>query len=92
MGRFTLGLGEAAAFFGSKDDLGINLQERDKRIVYTVRIAVNRFVFLHSGWVEMSCRRGRLEAIRCQGRTVDRERHGAQLDGNSAKRLVASMI
>ena len=92
MGRFTLGLREAAAFFGSKDDLGINLQERDKRIVYAVRIAVNRFVFLHSGWVEMSCGRGRLEATQSQGRTVDRERHGAKLDGNSVKRLVASMI
>ena len=29
-GRFTLlGLDKAAAFFGRKDDLGLNLQERD---------------------------------------------------------------
>ena len=37
-------------------------------------------------------KRGRLEASRCQGQTVVRERHRAKLDGNSAKRLVASAI
>ena len=40
--RFTLRLDEAEAFLGRKDDLGINLQERDTRIVYAVRMAVNR--------------------------------------------------
>ena len=43
MGRFTLGLDEAAAFFGRKDNLGINLKERDTQIFYAVRIAANRF-------------------------------------------------
>ena len=40
--RFTLGLEEAAAFFGRKVDSGISLQERDTQIVYAVRMAVNR--------------------------------------------------
>ena len=44
LGRFTLlGRDETAAVFGRKDDLGINLQERDTRIVYAVRVMVNRF-------------------------------------------------
>ena len=93
MGRFTFGLDEAAEFFGRKDDLGISLQERDMRIVYAVRIAVNRF-FLRSGWFDKSYRRERLEAFECQGRTVAKERHRAKslMAKNSAERLVASAI
>ena len=41
--RFFLGLDEAAAVFWRKDDVGINLQERDTRIVYAVRVVANRF-------------------------------------------------
>ena len=42
--KFTLlGLDEAAAVFGRKDGLGLNLQERDTRIVYAVRVVANRF-------------------------------------------------
>ena len=62
MERFTLGLDKAAAFFGRKDDLVINLQERDTRIVYAVRIAVNR-CFSAAAGLRLSCRRGQLEAI-----------------------------
>ena len=48
--------------FWLKNDLGINLQERDRRIVYAVRIVVNRCFFTVAG-SKVSCRRGQLEAI-----------------------------
>ena len=40
--------------FRRLDDWGINLQERDRRIVYAIRITLNRF-FLRSGWFGMPC-------------------------------------
>ena len=42
--------------------------------------------------LKRACRRGRLEAIGCHGRTVVMERHGAKLDGNSTECLMASAI
>ena len=51
-------LEKAAAFFGRK---GIDLQERDIRIVYTVRIEVNR-CFSAAAGLNISSHRGRLEA------------------------------
>ena len=55
-------LEEAGVFFGGKDGSGVILQERDSRIVYAVRIAVDR-CFSAASDLRMSCRRGRLEAI-----------------------------
>ena len=55
-------LEEAAAFLGRKDNLDINLQERDRRIVYAVSIAANR-CFSAAAGSKMSCRQERLEAI-----------------------------
>ena len=55
-------LEEVAVFFGWKDDSGVILQERDRRIVYAVRIAVDR-CFSAAAGLRMPCRRGRLEAI-----------------------------
>ena len=61
--------------------------------VHATRAYCGRPLFLRSqADKKMACRRGRLEAIGCQGRTVVRERHGAKLDGNSAERLVGSAI
>ena len=53
VGRFTLGLDEAAAVFGRKGALGTNLQKRDTRIVYDVSVAVSRFFLLRSGWYDI---------------------------------------
>ena len=46
---------EGATFFGRKDDLGINLQERGMRIIYAVRIAANRCSSAAAG-SKMPCR------------------------------------
>ena len=54
-------------FFCRKDDFGINLQERNTRTVYAVRIAVNRFFSSAAADPKRSCRRGLLEASGCQG-------------------------
>ena len=55
-------LEEAGVCFGWKDGSGVILQERERRIVYAVRIAVDR-CFSAVSDLRMSCRRGRLEAI-----------------------------
>ena len=47
--------------FWRLDDLGINLSERDRRIVNAVCIAINR-CFPAAASSKMPCRRGRLEA------------------------------
>ena len=49
------------------------------------------FFFSEAG-LKRACHRGRLEAIGCQGQTIVRERHGAELDDSSAECLVASAI
>ena len=82
--RFTLGLDEAGAFLWRLVDWGNNMQERDKQIVYVIRIAVNVF-FSATARSKMACRRGRLEVIRCLGRTVVRQRNGAKLDGKELR-------
>ena len=73
------------------DDLVFkNFQEWYRRIVYAVRIAVNRF-FLRSGWFEMSCQAmGAGRAARgdrksgpdgCRGVSWREELHGKELRG-----------
>ena len=90
VGRFTSGRDKAAAFFGGKDDLGINLQERDTIILYAVRMVVNSFFPAVAGSKCHAIESGsRLLNIR--GDLVTK-RNGAKLDGNSAKRLVESVI
>ena len=49
-------------FIDWKDDSGDFLQERDRQIVYAVRIAVVRCFFAAPD-LRMSCSRGQLEAI-----------------------------
>ena len=66
MGRFTLGLDETAAFFWRLGDWGVNLQERDRRIVYAIRIVVGRFSSA-TACFKKSCRRRLLEVSKQWG-------------------------
>ena len=77
VGRFTLGLDEAAAVFGRNDDLGINLQERDSRIIYVLHIAVNRFFSSKAAGTKCHAAKGgsRLSGVRGErlsGRFMER--------------------
>ena len=72
---------------------GVSTNRRERRIVYATRNAVNRF-FSATARLKKSYRRGRPEAIGCQGPTVVGEPHGANswTARNSAEHLVTSAI
>ena len=56
-------LDEAAAFFGGRITREL-YEERDSRIIYAARIAVDRSLFLRSqAGLKHLCHQGRLEAI-----------------------------
>ena len=86
VGRFTLGLDEAAAVFGRNDDLGINLQERDSRIIYVLHIAVNRFfppkLLVQNVMLQRAARGYRVSGANgCQGDLWSEELDGKKLRG-----------
>ena len=49
VGRFALGLEEAAALYGRKYNMGISLQERVTRSVHAIRTAFKRFPTAETG-------------------------------------------